>query len=269
MYKEENNKDKLKISIVTPSYNQGNFIEKTIKSILNQNYENFEHIIIDGGSTDNTIEIVKCYKHLKWISEEDSGQANALNKGFALATGDIFAWLNSDDYYEVNIFNTVSEYFENHSDCDFLYGDITYVNKYDEKLFEISGDEINYNSLLKNPDLIRQPSFFWRREIFYKFGGIDESLNLVMDYDLFLKFTKIKKPCYIKKNFSYYRIYDETKTHSNRKKQAIEILKVMIKNKPLLSFSMLWFIVKRYFGSYSIFRKIRKIQKKYFYYAIK
>jgi len=262
MCPKENNKDKLKISIVTPSYNQGNFIEKTINSIFNQNYENFEHIIIDGGSTDNTIEIIKCYKHLKWISEKDSGQANALNKGFALATGDIFAWLNSDDYFEANIFSTVSEYFNNHPDCDFLYGDITYVNKNNEKLFEINGDEINYDSLLRNPDLIRQPSFFWRKEKFYEFGGINESLNLVFDYELFLKFTKAKKPCYLNKNFSYYRIYEETKTHSNRKKQAIEILKVMLKNTSFPSFTMIWFVFKRFFGSYSIFRKIRKIQKR-------
>ena len=251
----------LKISIVTPSYNQGHYIEETILSVLNQNYTNYEHIIIDGGSNDNTIEILKKYNHLKWVSERDNGQSHAINKGFSIASGDIFAWLNSDDYYEKNVFLSITDFFSKNSECDFLYGDITYVDEKGRALFAIEGEEINFYHLLNNPDLIRQPSFFWRREKFFEFGGVDESLNLVMDYDLFLKFAKLKTPGYIGKNFSYYRMYDKTKTVVNRRKQAVEIYKVIKKHSLHLSNKMLWFLFKRYFGSFAFFSGIRKIQK--------
>ncbi len=251
----------LMISIVTPSFNQGEFIEQTIISVLNQNYANFEHIIIDGGSNDNTIEILKKYNHLKWVSEKDRGQSNAINKGFSIASGDIFAWLNSDDYYEKNIFLSIMDFFSMNPECDFLYGDITYVDERCRTLFKIKGEEINFYNLLNNPDLIRQPSFFWRREKFFEFGGVDESLNLVMDFDLFLKFTKLRTPGYIGKNLSYYRMYDKTKTVVNRRKQAFEIYKVIKKHSLRISIKMFWFLFKRYFGSFAFFSGIRKIQK--------
>jgi len=98
------------ISIVTPSLNQGRYIEQTIQSVLLQNYPNFEHIVIDGGSTDGTVEILKKYPHLKWISEKDSGQSEALNKGLKMATGDIIAWINSDDWYAEGAFNNVASF---------------------------------------------------------------------------------------------------------------------------------------------------------------
>ncbi len=102
-----------KISIVTPSYNSAEFIEDCIQSVLKQNYPNFEHIIIDGGSTDGTVEILKKYPHLKWISEPDEGQSDALNKGFKKAEGDIIGWLNSDDVYLPGTFNKVADILSN------------------------------------------------------------------------------------------------------------------------------------------------------------
>jgi len=254
-------KENLKLSIITPSYNQCQFIEQTIESVLNQDYKNFEHIIVDGDSTDDTIEVLKKYKHLIWSSEKDKGQGNAINKGFAKSTGQIFAWLNSDDYFEQNIFSLVTKYFEDHKDCDFLYGDITYVGKMNNNILQINGEEITFENLLSNPDLIRQPSFFWRKNIFEDNGGLDESLDLVMDYDLFLKFTKHKKPGYINKNLSYYRYYDETKTKSKRRKQAVEIYKVMKRHAPKITLQMKKFLFKRYFGSFKLIAELRKIQK--------
>src|SRR5205085_4919715 len=102
----------VKISIITPSYNQGRFIRDTIESVLNQNYPNFEHIVIDAVSNDNTVEILKEYPHLKWISEKDKGAADAINKGMKMATGEITTWLNSDDYFEQNIFSYVEKQFQ-------------------------------------------------------------------------------------------------------------------------------------------------------------
>lgn len=257
----------LRFSIVTPSFNQGRFLEKTILSVLDQNYSNFEHIIVDGGSTDNTIDILRNYPHLFWISEPDSGQSNAINKGFKMASGDIFAWINSDDYYEKNIFAKVANYFLENPNCDFLYGDITYVDQDRKSLFNIVGGNINFNNLLRNPDLIRQPSFFWRKEKHSEIGGVDESLDLVMDYDFFLKMSKQKAPHYINMNFSYYRVYDQTKTLSNLKNQAREILKVMVRHKNILSLSMIWFVLKRYLQSFNIFRKLGKIKTKFISYV--
>ena len=106
-----------KISIITPSYNQGNYLEQTIDSVLSQNYQNLEYIIIDGGSTDNSVEIIKKHqKHLHyWVSEKDSGQSEAINKGLKIAGGEIINWLNSDDYYTANALKTVAEHFEDES----------------------------------------------------------------------------------------------------------------------------------------------------------
>ena len=119
---------KPKISIVTVSLNQGNFIEDAIQSVLNQNYKNFEHIIIDGLSTDNTINILKKYEHLVWISEKDEGQSDALNKGFKKCTGDIIGWLNSDDMYLEDTFDTIVYEMQN-SSIDAVYGNYMFMNK--------------------------------------------------------------------------------------------------------------------------------------------
>ena len=116
------------ISIVTPSYNQGKFIEDTIQSVLIQNYPNFEHIIVDNCSTDGTVEILKKYPFLKWISEPDKGQTDALNKGFRKATGDIIAYLNSDDQYCPGVFLTVADYFLEHPECKWLCGNVIFTD---------------------------------------------------------------------------------------------------------------------------------------------
>ena len=104
----------MRLSIITPSLNQCEFIEETIHSVMNQDHHDVEHIVIDGGSTDNTVSILRKYPHLRWTSEKDTGQSNAINKGFQQATGEIIAWLNSDDYYEDHIFGDIVQYFETH-----------------------------------------------------------------------------------------------------------------------------------------------------------
>ena len=118
----------LKFSVITPSFNNAQYIEQTIKSVLEQNYPNFEHIVIDGGSTDGTVEILKKHSHLKWVSEKDEGQADALNKGFRMATGDIIAWINSDDWYEPNIFGNIAEWFERNPDKNIVMGDCNLID---------------------------------------------------------------------------------------------------------------------------------------------
>lgn len=227
-----------KISIITPSLNQGIFIEDTINSVLNQNYPNIEHIVIDGGSTDGTIDILKKYRHLKWVSEKDNGQSDAINKGFRLATGEIIAWLNSDDYYETDIFSRIADYFMENSDCNFLYGDITFITPQKENISEKKGHVMTYKNLIQNPDLVRQPGSFWRREILSGIGFLDEQLHLAMDLDYFLRIARNYTLHYLPYNLSYFRYYDECKSLRFRRKQRKEILEIIKKhaNHPKLVF---------------------------------
>src|ERR1035437_4288596 len=120
-----------KISVITPSFNQGKYLESTIKSVLEQDYPNLEYIVIDGGSEDNSVEIIKKYeKHLAyWESVKDKGQSHAINKGFAIATGEILAWLNSDDTYEQNAIYNIAEWFRKYPELDFIYGDVNIIDE--------------------------------------------------------------------------------------------------------------------------------------------
>ena len=124
----------LKISIITVSYNQGEFIRQNIESVLSKDYPNFEHIIIDGGSTDGTVDILKEYPHLNWVSEKDRGQSDGLNKGFKKATGDIIVWINSDDMLCPGALCTINDYFESNPDKSVLTGNIVLVNRNGEKI---------------------------------------------------------------------------------------------------------------------------------------
>ncbi len=239
----------MKISIVTPSLNQAQFIEDTILSVKHQEFRESEHIIIDGGSTDGTVEVLRKYPHLRWISERDTGQSNAINKGFRKATGDILAWLNSDDYYDRHIFSEVADYFENHPDCFFLYGNITYVDESKKELFQVAGAGISYRKLLSNPDLVRQPSCFWRREIIETIGYLDETLHVVMDYDYLLRIGKRYEFHYVNRNLSFFRSYPQGKTSSLAKRQIMELRSVMNAHAGLVNVRYYWFIARRKYAS--------------------
>lgn len=238
----------MKISIITPTLNQAQFIEDTIISVLTQNFNNFEHIIIDGGSTDGTVEILKNYEHLKWVSEKDTGQSNAINKGFRMASGDIIAWINSDDYYDKGIFSPVSDFFESHKDCHFLYGDITYIDEHRKFLTSLKGANLTLGNLVNCPDIVRQPSCFWRKDILYDIGFLNEKLHLVMDFDFFLRIGLKYKYYYIERNISNFRHYKTNKTNRLLKRQAVELFSVLLKHKKL-NISNCGLIFKRYFIS--------------------
>ncbi len=220
-------KDLLKISVITPSLNQGSFIRDTIESVISQNYKNFEHIIIDGGSTDDTIEILKEYSHLKWISEKDNGAANAINKGLKMTDGEVITWLNSDDYYDLGVFDLVNEIYSDNKELDFLSGNLTYVDKNKRILFEDKTYNYNYEYLINySADVIRQASIFFTNRLFRKTGYLDEDLKIVFDYELFIRMLKITKPYFVDNNFAFYRDYGNTLTRRNLRKQAFEIFKV-------------------------------------------
>lgn len=193
MKKDEGNN--AKISIVTPSYNQGGFIERTIQSVLAQDYLNLEYIIIDGGSTDDTVDIIKKYDNriAYWVSEPDKGQADAINKGFKMATGGIVAWLNSDDTYEPEAVKTISEVFKC-PEIDLIYGDCNIVDKEDKIIGKMDGGDFRYKKNLFNLICtIPQPATFFRRKILNEIGYLDTSLNLSMDFEYWIRASKAGK----------------------------------------------------------------------------
>ena len=180
-----------RISIITPSFNQADFIEQTIRSVLLQPYPNSEYIIIDGASTDGTVDIIRKYEPwiADWVSEKDRGQGNAINKGLKLASGEIIAYINSDDFYLPGAFQGVAQYFISHSDVDLVHGQCRYIDENGNKLRDHAGNITRYAEILDLWDVwwkkrqFVQPEVFWTRRITDKVGPFRENLHWVMDYE--------------------------------------------------------------------------------------
>lgn len=214
-----------KISIITPSFNQGEFIEETIRSVLLQGYPNLEYIIIDGGSTDNSVEIIRAYEPWLafWQSEPDRGQADAINKGFARATGEILAWLNSDDLYEPGALKIVANHFANHPDCDFVYGAGWYLNEDSSRMFRFPATRPFDRRLLLSQDYILQPAAFWRRRLWNEAGNLDTSLNWGLDWEWFIRSTALGNAQFIETDLAGYRLAEGIKTLSGGERRRAEL----------------------------------------------
>ncbi|MBW1716380.1 MAG: glycosyltransferase [Deltaproteobacteria bacterium] len=214
-----------KISIVTPSYNQGEFIEDTILSVKNQDYPNIEHIIVDGGSSDNTLEILKKYErtyNMRWISEPDEGQADAVNKGFALAKGEIIGWLNSDDVYvfPFTITNIVDQF--SLRKVDILYGDMLHIDG-DNKVKHVVIKRAFARSLLLTLRLnLPQPSTFFRKRVFEK-HKLMKSLHWSFDYEYWVRVSADFRVEYFPMILSAFRIHPMSKTSVQPEKFLEEI----------------------------------------------
>lgn len=183
-----------KISVVTPSFNQGSFLEETIRSVLLQGYPNIELIIVDGGSTDESVAVIRKYEPwlASWCSEKDRGQSHAINKGFAQATGDILCWLNSDDYFTPGALLTVGQMLAKDSGHYALVGHCLRVHGDGSPPLLLKGRFRSRHRLLqfwRGYDM-HQPAIFWRREVFEKIGALDESLHLTMDFDYWTRMAE-------------------------------------------------------------------------------
>jgi glycosyltransferase involved in cell wall biosynthesis len=215
-----------KISIVTPSYNQAEFLERTILSVLNQNYPNLEYIIIDGGSTDGSAEIIKKYEKylIYWVSEKDKGQSDAINKGFEKSTGQFLAWLNSDDLYLPGSLFKIKNVFTKYEEITFLYGHSLLIDNKDNIIRCLYTVPQTYRSYIYDGGNIFQGTVFWRRNIFYKYGMLDVKLNFAMEYKLFDNFFKNEKGYFLNDILAAYRLHEKAKSYTASHKIRLDEL---------------------------------------------
>jgi glycosyltransferase involved in cell wall biosynthesis len=224
-----------RISIVTPSFNQGQFLEETIRSVLLQGYPNLEYIIIDGGSTDNSIDVLRRYAPwlAYWVSEPDHGQGHAINKGLKRSTGDILAWINSDDYYSAGALRRAAMYFCQHPEVDLIYGRCRVVDERGKKIGERAGSIRHYDEFLdvwnfwwKRRNFL-QPEAFWTRRIWDQIGPIREDLFWVMDYEYWLRVLRAgSKVGFVNAELANFRIHSKQKS-TQPEQTARELLEVV------------------------------------------
>ncbi len=234
-----------KVTIITPSYNQGYFTEETIRSVLLQGYSNLEYIIIDGGSSDDSVDIIKKYEPwlTYWVSEGDNGQSHAINKGWRKSTGDVLAYLNSDDTYEQGAIIHAVKYLQQYSDVDMVYSDVNLIDHESKIVRPFPAREYDVERYIKDVRyFIPQQGVFFKRRVFDKIGYLDEKLQYRMDRDYFIRIGMSGNVRKIPGCFSNFR------THANAKSTAISVKKL---------FDESVFVGNRYGASYSFWVYIR------------
>lgn len=226
------------VSIVMPTRNHGHFIRKSIDSVLSQNYTNIELLVMDGASTDNTVEILKSYgDRIRWISEPDAGQADAINKGTALLGGEVLAYLNSDDILLPGAVETVVRYFNGHPECDMVYGNADYIDVNDESTGAYATANYTFERLMQDC-CICQPAAFWRRRIIERIGPFDASLQTAMDYDYWLRMaTSGGIIHHTPEKLAQSRLHEDAKTLAMRGTIYEEVFEICERHGGYVSFS--------------------------------
>ncbi len=214
----------MKISIITPSYNQGQFIERTLQSVASQSGAEIEHVVFDGGSTDNTVDVLKAFQPpVRWVSKKDKGQTDAVNQGIRATDGEIIGWLNSDDIYYPGAIARVVQYFQDHPDVDVVYGMADHIDLVDHAFETYPSAPWNLEQL-KETCFICQPALFFRRRVVEQYGLLDESLNYCMDYEYWLRLGKAgARFAYLEEKLAGSRLYADNKTLGARVKVHSEI----------------------------------------------
>ena len=202
------------VSIITPSFNQAAFLEETILSVLNQDYPSIEYIIIDGGSTDGSLEIIRKYeqKLAYWTSEPDHGQTDAINKGFAKAKGEILAWLNSDDTYLPNAVSDAVAFLSTNPDVGMVYGDANLIDEQSQIIGKFPARQTDYKHLLRGYVHIPQQSAFFWAYLLRQVGPLDPTFYFAMDYDLWVRLAKVSKIQYVPQTWANFRLHGSGKS---------------------------------------------------------
>jgi GT2 family glycosyltransferase len=216
------------VSIVTPSYNQAPFLEQTIQSVLGQDYPHIEYIVVDGGSTDNSAEIIEKYadRLAYWISEKDSGQAEAINKGFARANGEILAWLNSDDYYMSNTVSFAVRCFEQNPDVVMVYGNMLAVDMDGQTINVLKYKQLSLEDLLCF-QIIGQPSVFFRRSALEKTGLLEPSFHFMLDHHLWIRLAQHGRILHVPQVWSAARYHPAAKNRAKAAEFGREAFRVL------------------------------------------
>lgn len=227
------------VSIITPSRNQASYLEQTILSVLSQDYRPIEYIIIDGASTDGSVAIIKKYSsHISfWISEKDSGQADAINKGIFRSNGDIVAWLNSDDCYLPGVISKVVKTFEENPDVVLLYGDVYAIDEHGSILNALNYKQLTLDDLLCF-QIIGQPAVFMRRSALFKVNGLDTSYHFLLDHYLWIQFALYGKILHVPQKWAMARYHSKAKNRAKATefgREAFRILEYVEKDENIRS----------------------------------
>ena len=203
-----------RITVVTPSYNQAAFLEQTLLSVLDQGYPDLEYLVLDGGSTDGSVELIRRHgsRLSFWRSEKDGGQAAAIGEGFARATGEVLAWLNSDDYYQPGALLAVGEAFARAPATDLVYGTMRHVSADGRRLFD-AHMVLDWRILAWESEFVGQPAMFWRRGLYQRAGGVDPAFRFAMDFDLLVRMLRAgARPAKLRQVLACFREHAASKT---------------------------------------------------------
>lgn len=216
------------VSIVTPSLNQAPYLEAALLSVFEQDYHAIEYLIIDGGSSDGTVNLIKKHagKLAYWVSESDRGQTDAINKGFVRATGKYLAWLNADDRLLPIAVKEAVAFLEDRSDVGMVYGDADYIDSRGFVVGRFPAAQTDYAALRRGYIHVPQQAAFWRRDLWQRVGPLDPSFTFAMDYDLWVRLAKISKLQYVPRLWAQFRLHADSKTLQNDQRAWDEMLKV-------------------------------------------